>query len=143
MFKTAINKSHPPTARYLVETAAACLDHGLQETPQGFIQKPVAWKLIASSVQASYPGVTNLLERLHGNVGQKYFSLLGTTPSGQSELVVPKITDLITSCHRPPVEHLLACLEDALSVKQSALSAKQHNTVQGPTSANSACSLVR
>ena len=127
LLKAAISKSHPPTARYIVEAAAACLDHGLQATAQGLVLEPVAWSLLASAVKQSYPENTKLLDRLHGSVGQKYFKLLGTTPSGQPEFVTALLDILIISSHRPAVSHLLTGVYagSPKQSKQSVLSGQQ------------------
>lgn len=106
--KAAVCKSHPPTAQYLVEAAAVCLDNGLQTALQGFTLKPVAWRLVAKAVQTKCPGVLNSSDKLCGSVGQKYFTLLGTSPSGRPELVAAKLDSLITSPNRPAVAQLLA-----------------------------------
>lgn len=117
--KAAIFKSHPPTARYLVETAAICLDYGLQTAPpQGFTLQPVAWNLVVKAVELTCPAIQNLSDKLCGSVGQKYFSLLGSSPSGWPQLVAAKLGSLITSPHRPPVAHLLACTSSAASSRQ-------------------------
>lgn len=117
--KAAILKSHPPTARYLVETAAFCLDYGLQTAaPQGFTLKPVAWNLVVRAVELTCPAIHNFSDKLCGSVGLKYFSLLGNSPSGCPELVAAKLDSLITSPHRPPVAHLLACTSSTASLRQ-------------------------
>lgn len=57
--KASINNSHPPSAKYLVEAAAACLDIGLQAAPEGISLKPVAWGLVAEAVKSNCSAVTN------------------------------------------------------------------------------------
>ena len=117
--KAAILKSHPPTARYLVEAAAICLDYGLQAAPsQGCTLKPVAWGLVVTAVTSRCPGTYNLSDKLCGSVGQKYFRLLGSSPAGWPELVAAKLDSLITSPHRPPVAQLLACISSAADSTQ-------------------------
>lgn len=117
--KAAVLKSHPPTARYLVEAAAIFLDYGLQAAPsQGYTLKPVAWGLVVKAVKSTCPGTYNLSDKLCGSVGQKYFRLLGTSPAGWPELVAAKLDSLITSPHRPPVAQLLACIISAASSTQ-------------------------
>lgn len=145
LLKAAVSKSHPPTARYIVEAAAACLDHGLQATAQGLVLKPVAWNLLTSAVKKSYPEVTNLLDRLHGSVGQKYFKLLGTTQSGQPELVSALLDSLIISSQRPAVSHLLGQLQAGSSKqpKQSTAAGQQPALPQNAPSFNLADMTVR
>ena len=117
--KAAILKSHPPTARYIVETAAVCLDYGLQTAPpQGFTLQPVAWNLVVKAVKLTCPAIQNLSDKLCGSVGQKYFGLLGTSPSGWPQLVAAKLDSLITSPNRPSVAHLLARTSSAASSRQ-------------------------
>lgn len=102
--KAAINNSHPPSAKYLVEAAAACL------APQGISLKPVAWGLMAEAVKSNCPAVTNESDKFYSSIGHKYFKLLDTSPSGQPELVAPKLDSLITGHHHASVAHLLACI---------------------------------
>ena len=52
----------------------------------------------------------DVLERLTSKTGKKYFSLLGTTPSGLPELVAVKL-NIIKSEYRPPVADLLDQLQ--------------------------------
>lgn len=106
--KAAINNSHPPSAKYLVEAAAACLDIGLQAAPAGISLKPVAWGLMAKAIKSNCSAVNNEPNNLRSSIGQKYFKLLGTSSSGQPELVAPKLDSLITGDHHAAVAHLLA-----------------------------------
>lgn len=105
--KAAVSKSHPPTARYIVETAAVCLEHGLQASGQGFLLRPVAWSLVAHTVHTTCPHVADLLERLCGRTGQKYFQLLGNSESGEPEFVGANLDTLIISSQMPAVSSLL------------------------------------
>lgn len=106
--KAAISKSHPPSSKYLVETAAACLDNGLQTAPEGIILKPVAWNLVTKAVKSNCPALANLVDQLCSSVGQKYFGLVGTSPSGRPELVAAKLHSLITAPHHAAAAHLLS-----------------------------------
>lgn len=112
--KAAVCKSHPPSAKYLMETAAVCLDHGLQVAEPGFELRPVAWSLVAKTVTSKCPDVSNLLEKLHGTTGQKYFRLLGTTQSGLPELVAANLDRLVISENTPPVSQLLQQLSSSI-----------------------------
>ena len=105
--QAAVCKSHPPTARYLVETAAVCLDHGLQIAEPGFELRPVAWSLVAKTVTSKSPKMSKLLGKLHSTTGQKYFRLLGTTQSGLPELVAANLDKLVTSENSSSVSQLL------------------------------------
>lgn len=120
--QAAIVKTNPsPPAKYLVESAAACLEHSLVSSNQGFTIKPTAWALVATTVKKRLPAVKNLLEKLHGPMGQKCFRLLGTTPSGEPEFVTIRLGAMIVGYQRAPVERLLACIHDhdPLSAKES------------------------
>jgi len=112
--KAAVCKSHPRSAQYLVETAAVCLDHGLQVAEPGFELRPVAWSLVAKTVTSKRPKVSKLLEKLHGTTGQKYFRLLGTTQSGLPELVAANLDKLVTSKHSSSVSQLLQQISSSI-----------------------------
>lgn len=119
--------------KYLVEAAAACLDYGLQTTPSSITLKPVAWSLVAKAIKSHCPAVTNVLDKLCGSVGQKYFSLLGTSSSGRPELVVAKLDSLITGPHHAAVVHLLACIYHTEVSKQPDQSSRQSTQTQPPS----------
>ncbi len=93
--KSAVSKSHPPTAKYLVETAAVCIDIGLLASEHGLTLRPVAWSLVADAVYKACPHVADLLEKLCGKTGQKYFQLLGNSESGEPEFVGANLAALI------------------------------------------------
>ena len=105
--KAAIAKSHPPTAQYIVETAAACLDHGLQSSDTGLQLRPVAWSLVADAVYRSCPQVADLLAKLCGRTGQKYFQLLGNSESGEPEFVGANLDALVVQTQAPAVRGIL------------------------------------
>ncbi|DBA96940.1 TPA: Exonuclease 3'-5' [Trebouxia sp. C0004] len=112
--KAAVCQSHPPSAQYLVETAAVCLDHGLQVAEPGFALRPVAWSLVAKTVTSKGPKVSNLLEKLRGKTGQKYFRLLGTTQSGLPEWVTAKLDKLVTPEKSSSVSQLLQQISSSI-----------------------------
>ncbi len=112
--KAAVCKSHPPSAQYLVETAAVCLDHGLQLAESGFELRPVAWSLVAKTVTSKCFGVRNFLEKLHGTIGQKNFQLLGTTQSGMPELVAANLDKLVTSENSSSFSQLLQQISSSI-----------------------------
>ncbi len=105
--KTAVAKSHPPTAQYIVETAAVCLDHGLQSSDTGLLLRPVAWSLVADAVYRSCPQIADLLEKLCGRTGQKYFQLLGNSESGEPEFVGANLDALVMQKQVPAVRGIL------------------------------------
>ena len=110
--KSAIARSHPPTAKYLVETAIVCLDHGVEPSNDGFQLRPVQWVLVADVVSRHCPNV-ELLEKLCGKTGQKYFALLGNTDEGLPEFVLADVHALISSPkHSPSVAAILSLMPD-------------------------------
>ena len=110
--KGAVARSHPPTAKYLVETATACLDHGFQATNDAaFVIRPVSWLLVADVVSHHCPHA-ELLEKLCGRTGQKYFQLLGNTDDGLPEFVLADVHALISSRQSPAVAHILSQMQD-------------------------------
>ena len=109
--KGAVARSHPPTAKYLVETATACLDHGFQATDAAFQIRPVSWLLVADMV-SHHCRHAELLEKLCGRTGQKYFQLLGNTDDGLPEFVLADIHALISSRQSPAVAHILSQMQD-------------------------------
>lgn len=109
--KGAIAKSHPPTAKYLVETAAACLDQGFEATNAAFQMRPVSWLLVADVVSHHCPHA-ELLEKLCGRTGQKYFQLLGNTDDGLPEFVLADINALISPRQSAAVAHILSQVQD-------------------------------
>ena len=108
--KGAIAGSHPPTAKYMVETAAACLDHGLQAVGTSFHIRPVSWLLVADTVSHHCPHA-ELLEKLCGRTGQKYFQLLGNTDDGLPEFILADIHALISPRQSPAVAHILSQMQ--------------------------------
>lgn len=116
--KDAIRKSHPSSAQYLVEAAAICLNCGLQTAHQGFALKPVAWQMVVKAVQSAHPAIINVSDKLCGSMGQKYFTLLGTSPSGRPELMTAKLDSLITGPNRAAVAQLLACIHNTATSRQ-------------------------
>ena len=109
--KGAIARSHPPTAKYLAETAAACLDHGFQATNAAFQIRPVSWLQVADVVSHHCPHA-ELLEKLCGRTGQKYFQLLGNTDDGLPEFILADIHALISPRQSPAVAHILSQVQD-------------------------------
>lgn len=109
--KAAVARSHPPTAKYLVETAAVCLDHGLQLGDATFQLKPVSWMLVTDVVSQHCPHA-ELLEKMCGRVGQKYFQLLGNTDDGLPEFILADIHALAPGRQPPAVTHILSQMQD-------------------------------
>ena len=104
------------TARYLTVAAAACLNHGLQKSPPGsgrlLVLLPVAFAQVAEHVKANCPDVSNLLLKLQGKAGSKYFTI-GKAHVSEPFMVVLDVSVMITPPQRRPVGHILANLESA------------------------------
>ena len=82
MLQAAVSKSHGAgSARWLRETAAACIDMGLQASKTGLMLHPVSYQHIATRMQALFPQPDQLLPMLQGKTGRKYFALLGPLDS--------------------------------------------------------------
>ena len=94
-----------------METAAACLEHGLQADKAAFQLRPVPWLLVTDMVSHHCPH-TELLEKLCGRTGQKYFQLLGNTDDGLPEFVLADIHTLVSSRPSPAVAHILSQMQD-------------------------------
>lgn len=90
-----------------MESAAACLDHGLQSSNTGLLLRPVAWSLVADAVYRSCPQIADLLEKLCGRTGQKYFQLLGNSESGEPEFVGANLDALVMPKQVPAVRGIL------------------------------------
>ena len=90
-----------------METAAACLDHGLQSSDTGLLLRPVAWSLVADAVYRSCPQIADLLEKLCGRTGQKYFQLLGNSESGEPEFVGANLDALVMQKQVPAVRGVM------------------------------------
>ena len=102
------------TARYLTVAAAACLNHGLQKSPPGsgrlLVLLPVAYAQVAEHVNANCPDISNLLLKLQGKAGSKYFTI-GKAHVSEPFMVALDVSLMITPSQRRPVSHILANLE--------------------------------
>ncbi len=75
---SAIAKSHgSDAATWLTQAAEACLNLGLKASTSGLQLKPVSFKAVTVHMKTMFPAVKQLLARIQGNTGQKYFSLFG------------------------------------------------------------------
>ena len=109
----AIDACHfAPTAKYLRQAAAACLLHGLQSVQPDskshicFTVQPVKLSLVAEHVRQACPEIDNLLERLQGRTGSKYFVLTMEEPA----CVLVRLHDLIHPPYQQNVRDLLATI---------------------------------
>lgn len=74
----AIDKSHgSDTAKWLTQTAGACLGLGLEASMSGLQLRPVSLQKVAAEMRHMFPSVKQLLLKLQGDTGQKYFDLFG------------------------------------------------------------------
>jgi hypothetical protein len=109
----AIDACHfAPTAKYLRQAAAACLLHGLQSVQPDskshicFTVQPVKLSQVAEHVRRTCPDIDNLLERLQGRTGSKYFMLTMEEPA----CVLVRLHDLIHPPYQRNVRDLLATI---------------------------------
>jgi len=109
----AIDACHfAPTAKYLRQAAAACLLHGLQSVQPDskshirFTVQYVKLSQVAEHVRQMCPDIDNLLERLQGRTGSKYFVLNMEEPA----CVLVRLHDLIHPPYQRNVRDLLATI---------------------------------
>lgn len=112
----AIDACHvAPTAKYLRQAAAACLEHGLCLVPPGpqpnvrLEVRPVRFSLVSEHVRNTCPDIDNLLERLQGKTGSKYFVIT----SELHQLVLLRVHELIHPPHQQTVKDVLATIRKA------------------------------
>lgn len=118
-----MNLSHPvQTARYLTVAAAACLNHGLQKSPAAsgwvLVLRPVAYAQVAEHVKANCPDISNLLLKLQGKAGSKYFTI-GKAHVSEPVMIALDVSVIITPPQRRHVNHILANLELAPLVQSN------------------------
>lgn len=90
----AIMKSHGShTARWLTETAAECLKHGLLSSSTGLQLHPIKYTLVATHLKGVLPEFQDVLGKLQSSTGQKYFRLFWA--SEQPDTVLLKLRDII------------------------------------------------
>lgn len=116
----AVNESHSaPPAKYLRESAAACIIHGLQAAPSGLQMTAVPCTRVIKHVNAKCPDVPKVMDRLQSS---KYFTLVKLPGSADYFLLdlhaiiapqqVPNVADILASikfpdnvgqpvCHQP------------------------------------------
>ena len=106
MLQIAISKSHgADTAEWLRETAAACIDMGLQASKTCLMLHPVSYQNLANRMQAMFPQPSQLLAKLQGKAGLKYFAVSGTSDSPSTVSI--KISDIIVTTGRNAAVELL------------------------------------
>jgi len=125
----AIDACHfAPTAKYLRQTAAACLKHGLQPASLGqgpnirFEMKPVTFPQVAEHVRAASPDIEHIFDRLQGKTASKYFVMTNEQPVR----VIMRVHDLI----QPPYQRAARDLLD--SIKECSVSAQQLSSGSRP-----------
>lgn len=99
------------TAKWLRETAAACIDMGLQASALGLQMLPVSYVLLANRMQTLWQEPNQLLVKLQSTAGQKYFKLSGPLQSPSAVSL-----DLSSIIHTPgrnaDVDSLLSSVQD-------------------------------
>lgn len=111
----ALDLSHPVhTAKYLTEAAAACLNHGLQQSTPGsgrlLLLLPITYAQVAEHVKAECPDISNLLLKLQGKTGSKYFTICRSAVSAPL-MVSLNLSAMITPTQKHHVKHILADTE--------------------------------
>ena len=102
------------TARYLTEAAAACLNHGLQQSSPGsgrlLLLLPTTYAEAADHVKAECPNVFNLLLKLQGRTGSKYFTVCRSAVT-EPLMVALNLGAMITPSQKQNVKHILSDIE--------------------------------
>ncbi len=97
--QAAIRSCHGShTARWLIDTAAACLDVGLEASPSGLQLRSVSIQQVSARVKTHFKHLGNLVAKLRTSTGVKYFTLLGA--SQLPSLVLLNIGSIITPVGR-------------------------------------------
>ena len=119
----AISICHPsPTARWLRQAATACLHYGLQASQTGLQLTPVDCSVVVEDVKTVCPDITDLMQKLQGKVGSKYFSMESTQ---QPAALLVNLHAIILPYKQESVSAALACIAQAQRV-QTAI----HSTLQ-------------
>lgn len=108
----AIMKSHGShTARWLTETAAACLEHGLTSSPSAGLQlHPIKCTLVTAHIRDALPGLPDVMAKLQSTTGLKYFRLFWA--SQQPDTVLLRLRDIILVPGQPTaLANLLRSIE--------------------------------
>lgn len=134
----AVNLSHPvKTARYLTLSAAACLNYGLKRCPPGagrlLVLLPVAYAQVLEHVKAQCPDVSDLLLKLQGRTGSKYFTI-GRAHASEPLMVVLNLNYMITPPQRHYVTHILADIELTTLTQGNKLEASQPGALKAAAS---------
>ena len=120
----AISSCHPsPAARWLRQAAAACLHYGLQASQTGMQLMPVDCSMVVEDVKTVCPDITDLMQKLQGKAGSKYFSIVTSTQQPAALLV--HLHAIILPHEQEYVSAALACIAQAQRA-QTAI----HRTVQ-------------
>lgn len=120
----AINTCHPsPTARWLRQAAAACLHYGLHASQTGLQLMAVDCSMVVEDVTTVCPDITDLMLKLQGKAGSKYFSVVSSTDQPAALLV--NIHAIILPSEQKSVSAILACIAKPRQA-QTAI----HSTVQ-------------
>ena len=108
----AIMKSHGShTARWLTETAAICLKHGLtSSTSAGLQLHPIKCTLVTMHIRDVLPELHDVMAKLQSGTGLKYFRLFWA--SQQQDTVLLRLRDIILVPGQPTaLANLLRSIE--------------------------------
>ena len=121
--QAAIRNCHGShTARWLTDTAAACLDVGLEASPSGLQLRPVSIQQVSARVTTHFKHLDSLVAKLRTSAGVKYFTLLGA--SQMPSLVLLNIDSVITPGGRTTsLSTLMQSVQTVTSVKAPLLPA--------------------
>ncbi len=120
----AISNCHPSaTARWLRQAAVACLHYGLQASQTGLQLMAVDCSMVVEDVKTVCPDITDLMQKLQGKAGSKYFSVVTSTHQPAALLV--NLHAIILPHQQKPVSAALACIAKPHQA-QTAI----HSTVQ-------------
>ena len=115
LLQRAVHLSHPaPPARFLTLAAAACLEHGLQQSTPGsgrlLVLHPITYSQLAEHVKAKCPEVSDVLVKLQGRAGSKYFPICRDKTTGPL-MVALNLNVMILPHHSHTVTHIMADIE--------------------------------
>ena len=120
--QAAICNCHGHTARQLTDTAAACLDVGLEASPSGLQLRPASIQQVSARVKTHCKHLDNLVAKLRTSTGIKYFTLLGA--SQMPSLLLLNIGGIITPVGRTTsLSALIQSIQTVTSVKAPLLPA--------------------
>ena len=111
LLQAAICRCHGShTAEWLRETAAACMDIGLQASVSGLQMLPISYQHLAARMQAHFPEPDQFLPKMQSTTGEKYFTLLGPTETPSA--VMLNLNSIIsTTVRTDDIESILSSIQ--------------------------------